>query len=158
MGLFSFIGKALKGVSKVAGFIPGIGGTVSKITGLVGGVLDSKKPMSTAETKARSFLARGGGRNPMVTRGKSAMSGGMWNASVLRSTPIMPGGAVSTPGGMKAADGGTPPMSFGGGGGTKRRTTKTKAARRRKKAKLKFGSPAWRKKYAPKGRRRRRAA
>jgi hypothetical protein len=41
VGLFSFVGKALKAVSKVASFVPGIGNTISKITGTVGNLLDA---------------------------------------------------------------------------------------------------------------------
>lgn len=159
MGLFSFVGKALKGVAKVASFIPGVGGTISKIAGTVGGLLDHKKPMSTTSAKINATLLNGS----LATRGKSTFTGGMWTPSVLRSTPIMPGGAVSTPGGMLPAGygGGQPPTSFGGArASSSSRRRKRRAApttRKRRKARLKFGSPAWRKKYLTRGRRRRAA-
>lgn len=38
-GIFGFLGSAIKGIGKVAGFIPGIGSTIEKVTGLVGGGL-----------------------------------------------------------------------------------------------------------------------
>lgn len=155
MGLFSFVGKALKGVAKVAGFIPGIGGIVGKAAGLVGGLLDSKQPMGTTATKTRIMLANGG-RSTSVLRGKSSMNGGMLTASVLRSSPVMPGGAVSSPQGIMASGGGAPPLAFGGGSSGGKRRKRRKAAsstRKRRKAKLKFGSAAWRKRYMPKRRR-----
>lgn len=155
MGLFSFVGKALKAVSKVASFVPGIGGVVSKVAGVVGNVLDHKQPMNTATVKAQIFRSKYGGRNPMIQRGKSTLTGGLPTASVLRSTPIMPGGAVSTPSGIVASNGAAPPQSFGGGSATARRKTtkkRKKATTRRRtttrrKSRLKFGSKAWRKKY-----------
>lgn len=160
MGLFSFVGKALKGISKVAGFIPGVGGIVGKVAGIAGGLLDSKQPMSTTAAKMRQASVLRGGSQSILLRAKSPMSGGLMNASVLRSTPIMPGGAVSTPNGITASWGGSPPAMWGGGSGGaapgKRRAPRRKPAARakRRKAKLKFGSPAWRKKYLPKRRRR----
>jgi len=46
MGLFSFVGKVLKGVSKVASFVPGIGSTISKVTGTVGNLADTRRPFA----------------------------------------------------------------------------------------------------------------
>lgn len=40
-GLFGFLGGALKAVGKIAGFIPGIGGTIEKVANLAGGGLQS---------------------------------------------------------------------------------------------------------------------
>jgi hypothetical protein len=152
MGLFSFIGKALKGVSKVAGFIPGIGGTISKITGTVGGLLDHKQPM------ARRTLT-----NPMAARGKM-VSGRLWTATKIRASPVMPGGAVATPRGMMTQGSAAPPMMFSGASSAmakvtkrkrvaapKRRTRKT-VTRARGTRKLKFGSKAWRARYMRKRR------
>lgn len=162
MGLFSFIGKALKGVSKVAGFIPGVGGTISKVTGTVGGLLDHKKPMN------KPML-----RDPRLARGNAVQSG--WGVAmtpqVLRGTPIMPGGAISTPSGIVPSRGGAPPLSYAGGSrsrggalrgmtGATRRRKKRSSARRasgRKRStsgrRLKFGSAAWRARYMKKRRR-----
>lgn len=156
MGLFSFVGKALKGISKVASFVPGVGGIVGKVAGIAGGLLDSKQPMSTTAAKMRQASVLRGGSQSLLLRAKSPMSGGLMNASVLRSTPIMPGGAVSTPQGIMASGGGYLPLQFGGSGsGSGRRRARARPkAKKRRKAKLKFGSPAWRKKYMPKRRKR----
>lgn len=80
-------------------------------------------------------------------------------ADVLSSTPLMPGGAWATPQGVQPAAGPVPPLWFGGngtgGGGRRRKKSKSKArratsSRKRSGRKLKFGSPAWRKKYLSK--------
>lgn len=78
-------------------------------------------------------------------------------ADVLSASPSMPGGAWATPQGVQPATSQLPPMWYGAnapsGGGKRRRKSKAKSARRggtrRKRggAKLKFGSPKWRKKY-----------
>jgi hypothetical protein len=153
VGLFSFVGKALKGISKVAGFIPGIGGTISKVTGAVGGLLDHKKPMASPVLKAA-----GSGWNPMVMRGNStqAGSGSLLTAQGMRSSPVLPGGAVATSSGP-APKMASPPRTFGGRSGTTRRKAKAKtrkkstSTRRRTTRKLKFGSKAYRKKYLKHG-------
>jgi hypothetical protein len=89
--------------------------------------------------------------------GAKVLRTGQSTAQVLRASPVMPGGAVSTPGGMKAPMV-NPPARFSGssGGGPMRRKKRkaTRAAPRRKGRKLKFGSKAWRAKYVKKGRRR----
>jgi len=162
MGLFSFIGKALKGVSKVAGFIPGIGGTISKITGGIGGLLDHKRPMSNPRLG-----------NPMAARGK-VVSSRLWTATKIRASPVMPGGAIATTRGIMTASSAAPPESFGARfsrtvarrarsadpygdevraqrkyGRKRRAKTRVSKSVKRKGAgrRLKFGSPAWRKKY-----------
>lgn len=162
MGLFSFVGKALKGISKVAGVIPGVGGTISKVTGFAGGLLDHKKSMSKPMM-----------RDPRLARGNVTQSGyGVgYTPQVLRGTPILPGGAISTPGGIRPPNGKAPPLSFAGGsarrGGGLRGMTA--AARRRRGSssakrsssrkrgtsgrRLKFGSAAWRARYMKKRRR-----
>lgn len=158
MGLFSFIGKALKGVAKVAGVIPGIGGTIKGIAGTVGNLLDHKAPMGSTAKKAVAVLRLGTlGARGNATQGGYA--GGMPTAPVLRSSPVMPGGAVATRSGM-APRTASPPRAFGGSSGksTKRRKPTsskrsfTKRSSTKRKSRLKFGSPAWRKKYLKKRR------
>jgi len=153
MGLFSAIGKVLKGVSKVAGIIPGIGGTIKGITGAVGNLLDSKSPMSGTGAKISAL----GNTSVAVLRGKTG--GALWQQMALAKmakpsqstptlqaqSPVLPGGAIAT------ASGGI--MNAGGGtiGAVKRRKPakrkKAKAKTKKRKTKLKFGSKAWRKKY-----------
>lgn len=170
MGLFSSIGKALKGISKVAGFIPGVGGTISKVTGLVGGVLDHKKPLSTSALKGSSAARLGIAR----TRGTVAYQNTananraalglpvLYTASALRESPVMPGGAVATASGMAAQPNGAPPKAFGRRSAPtrKKRTSGTRSFQKRsapkRKTKLKFGSKAWQAKYNPRSKRKRR--
>lgn len=162
MGLFSSIGKVLKGVAKVAGIIPGVGGTISKIAGGVGGLLDHKKPMGTAAGKAIAVLKLG----PNAARGNATQgwSQVMQNAQQMRASPVMPGGAVASSSGMAPRQA-NPPRSFGGSrSGTTRKRKRTSArntyySRTRKKAsksRLKFGSKAWQAKYNPRSKRKRR--
>lgn len=156
MGLFSFVGKALKGISKVAGFIPGIGSTVSKITGTVGNLLDHKAPMSTTTAKLSAISRYGGGagaQGVVYMRGNAPQgaAGALNQPQVLRASPVLPGGAVATASGP-APKTSAPPRSYGGKrSSTKRRKTTTKKRRggttRKKARKLKFGSAAYRKKY-----------
>lgn len=158
MGLFSAIGKVLKGVSKVAGFIPGIGGAVSKVAGTVGNLLDHKQPLSTFSTKAR-LATMGGGAGVVYMRGNSpnAATQGIVaaNAQALRASPVLPGGAVATRSGPVAKSA-TPPRTYGGSRGkkkkasytSKKRRTKARTGGKRKATRrLKFGSAAYRKKY-----------
>jgi hypothetical protein len=156
VGLFSSIGKVLKGVSKVAGFIPGIGGVVGKVTGFAGNLLDRKRPMSHGMTM----------RNPMLARGK-VLGGRSWmTATLMRASPVMPGGAISTTRGM-ATQSGAVPLTFGGGGGVRsvspmaraagavrrRKRRKAAPARKRSTRRLKFGTKAWRARYMKRRRR-----
>jgi hypothetical protein len=153
VGLFSFVGKALKGISKVAGFIPGIGGTISKVTGAVGNLLDHKKPLSTTGNKLNMAVLKQG---VSIMRGNSVQStpstyGPSTSAAVLRMSPVLPGGAVATPSGP-APKTSSPAKSYRGSSSTKRRKAKKKVAkrgatRRTTRRKLKFGSKAYRKKY-----------
>lgn len=159
MGLFSFVGKALKGISKVAGFIPGIGGTVSKITGTVGNLLDHKAPMSTTTAKLSAISRYGGGagaQGVVYMRGNAPQgaAGALNQPQVLRASPVLPGGAVATASGpMGKAS--SPPRTYGGKRTSSKRrksTTRTKrkggtTKRRKGTRKLKFGSAAYRKKY-----------
>jgi hypothetical protein len=155
VGLFSFVGKALKGISKVAGFIPGVGGTISKITGSVGGLLDHKRPMSNPRVS-----------NPMIARGKTwsrSSTPGFFGTRTIRMSPVMPGGAISTTRGMVTQSGGAIPLTFGGSSTAmaparrkRRKMARASARRRTRRAsgrRLKFGSPAWRKKYMKRARR-----
>jgi len=153
VGLFSSIGKALKGIGKVAGFIPGVGGTISKIAGTVGGILDHKKPLNSAFEKARLASKRGG---VSVMRGNSPQAGygSLLTAQGMRGSPVMPGGAVASTGGIRAIDSATPPRTYGGSSGRKTSRPKARKAKARKTTKrrsssrkLKFGSAAYRKKY-----------
>lgn len=150
MGLFSFVGKALKAVSKVAGFIPGIGSTISKVTGTVGNLLDHKSPLATTGIKLATAYKYG----TPILRGnttQSAYTGGLQSAQELRSSPVLPGGAVATPSGPVAKS--SSPAKHYSRTGTKKRkkaTTKRRAGGKKtktKKRKLKFGSAAYRKKY-----------
>lgn len=158
MGLFSFIGKAAKAVGGL------IGGPVGGALKFGGGLLDHKSGgPSGAKVNAIGRLP------PMIIRAKAPMptssttvrpggvSGSYYPRQVFSSTPTMPGGAVATPSGVVPAVSPTPPMQYAGSGTrTKRSAPRRKKASSRKttkrKTKLKFGSPAWRKKYMKKKR------
>lgn len=176
-GLFGFLGKAVKGIGKVVGgavkvglgaakiagglgLIPG-GGLVGKVAGTL---LAAKRPMSSPKMTSVGSL-------PIpVLRAKTSPMGAR-PLTVLRSTPrlqqmspVLPGGAIATRSGPVSVSG-IPPMSFGGSASPakKRKRRKSSRARSSKKRRrggrrLKFGSPAWRKKYLGKRRKRRRAA
>lgn len=159
MGLFSFIGKAAKAVGGL------IGGPIGAVVKLGGSVLDHKsggpsgakiqvmgrQPQQIVRAKAPTAVtyARPGGAPTYVPR------------QVFSETPVMPGGAIATPGGVQAASG-TPPRSFGGARAPTRssrprkRTTTTRKKKSSGGRKLKFGSPAWRAKYMKKGRKKKR--
>jgi len=169
VGLFSFVGKAIKGIGKVVGGAVKIAAGAAKLGlipggGLLGSVagrlLASKQPMSSTAVK----LAM---RSPQIMRGNATQAGhsSAYNSpygyrpppAVLRLSPVMPGGAVATPSGI-APRSSAPPGTFSGGygGAKKKRTKKRKATTKRRTTrgrKLKFGSPAWRKKYMKKRRR-----
>lgn len=154
MGLFSFVGKVLKGVSKVASFIPGIGGTVSKVTGAVGNLLDHKQPMATAALKSQT-IARAGPTSSMGTTpwgGVNIYGGkGVTTPAVLRASPVLPGGAVATSSGT-APRMSNPPATLRSRSAPKRRKAaakkrKSSTKRRSTRKRLKFGSAAYRKKY-----------
>lgn len=166
MGLFSFIGKAVKGIAGVAlGVVPG-GGFAKTALGLAGSLLAHKAsgPMQSTPLKIRVAQAY----NPNVLRGRPMAvpirpGGVVASPPVLRASPVMPGGAVATSQGIMAPGGGVPPATFSSrSSGTKRKrrssaSRKSSRARSSKKRssggrKLKFGSPAWRKKYLKKHR------
>lgn len=118
MGLFGFIGKAIKGVAKIAvgaaklglgaGLIPG-GGLAGKALGTLlgakrlGGSMAAKLPIA---------------RSPVLMRGHAPTSRvGTWERAspqVLRRSPVMPGGSIATPGGVRASLGGAPPTTYAG--------------------------------------------
>ena len=172
MGLFGSIGRALggavKGIGKVAGFalksglvpLP-FGGTAGK---LVGALLHSKAPMGHTQLKLSipPLVARGKTLRPVVKIGSTSTP----TLTALRKSPVMPGGAIATRTGVapRPLTGAAPLGTIAGG--TKRRRRKAGASTRRKSRKssgkkrtrsrrLKFGSPAWRKKYLGHGRKRR---
>lgn len=180
MGLFGFLGKAVKGVAKGLGSVAKVGIGVAKfgltsgllpIPGgglagkLAGTLLQKKTPMGS--TAAKITL-----RSPILMRGQSPLryqkattttyGGTRPPAPVLRASPVMPGGAVATPSGI-ASRMSAPPWAYAGaataGPRKKRRRSKARTSRSSRKKrrssgrKLKFGSPAWRKKYLKKRRR-----
>lgn len=170
MGLFGFIGKAVKGIAGVVGgglklagglgLIPG-GGLVGRLAGTL---LASKRPMSSPKLMSPTLSS------PQLLRAKSPA---MRAAGILVSrsastprlqqmSPVLPGGAIATRHGPIAATG-TPPLSYSGSASPTRKRKRRKSSRARsgrKRARsgrrLKFGSPAWRKKYLKGGRKRRR--
>lgn len=151
MGLFSFIGKAAKAVGKL------VGGPVGGALRLGGGLLDHKGGI-TAHTAVKMGTM---GYRPQIfiARAKSPSS---TTASVLRESPVLPGGAIATRSGTMPQNSETPPRSFSGSGGAtgrKRRKPSRIASggskrRRSSGRKLKFGSPAWQAKYGRKKKRR----
>ncbi len=123
--------RRFRGIASIGlSVIPGVGGVTGKLLGTGVGRLGAK-----------------------------ALKIGQSTAAVLKASPVMPGGAVASPGGMRPAMP-NPPARYGsGGGGTRRRRSSSLVGRKRKRAgarrgrKLKFGSPAWRAKYLKKRRR-----
>lgn len=174
MGLFSFVGKALGGIVKTAvGFIPGPAGSIAR-AGL--GLLSHKGGPGTSSSSKLHILGR---YPPNIARGnvtQGGYGGGlvlpgiagstrriMPSPAVLRLSPVLPGGAVATKNGP-APRTSSPPTSYAGsarGTGKRKRSRKrssAKSSRKRSSRKLKFGSPAWRKKYMKKSRGRRKRA
>lgn len=177
MGLFGFLGKAVKGVAKgigsvakvglgVAKFglssgllpIPG-GGLVGKAAGLL---LNAKRPMSTTAQKFPipiNVLRGKTGPTAMRAAGKLLT---MSTPRLASSSPVLPGGAIATRSGPTVAAG-IPPLAYSGSSSPTRKRRKRSTSRKRstrkrsgRKRRLKFGSPAWRKKYLGHGRKRRR--
>lgn len=163
MGLFSFIGKAAKGIAHLAGGVlrAGIlpipfGGVAGKVAGAL---LHAKAPGGHTALKMRIG-------NPMILRAKSgtlvsrvSTPNGIRTVptiTALRSSPVMPGGAVATKSGVVSRGGGktaTPRRKRRLSTST-RRSRKPSGRKRSGARKLKFGSPAWRKKYLGHGRKR----
>ena len=139
MGLFKSIGKFFKKVAKVAlpvlklgtSFIPGVGGLVS---GLLSSKIGSKAQqlVKTGQQVTKAFPGASGGPVLMLPPTQSIVAMKLAKHGVKVSSMTRVGRAK--PKKRKAA--------------TKRRTTT-----RRKPRRLKFGSPAWRKKYLKKRRR-----
>lgn len=163
MGLFSFIGKAAKAVGGL------IGGPVGAVLKGGGSLLDHKSGnVSGAKTqilgRVTQPIARGKAPTPSSFPARPGGVATVVHPQVFSSTPVMPGGAIATRGGVVPAASATPPMQYSGsgGGGPRRTRTSRKAKRstgRRKTSsgrKLKFGSPAWRAKYMKKGRKKKR--
>lgn len=162
MGLFSAIGKVLKGVSKVAGIIPGIGGTVKGITGAVGNLLDHKSPMSTTSAKLTQLSGRStvpvlrgktGSYDAIAARNRAALGLPPLSVATLQQqSHVLPGGAIATSSGARSAAptkrGGTSSRKRSSSYSRKRSRAKVKRGGKRKGTrKLKFGSAAYRKKY-----------
>lgn len=170
MGLFSFLGKVAKiGLNVATG---NLGGALTQTVGLLH---STKAPMSGTPLKLRVLqqygaqIARGNATQAMP--GGSAMVNGItgarrpiMTAKTIRLSPVLPGGSIATRAGPVAMNGGTPPASYGGGSrsrgrkhrsaSSKRSSSKRSGRKRSGGRKLKFGSPAWRKKYMKKSRRR----
>lgn len=175
MGFFSFVGKALKSVVGVAKIVAplAIGGPIGAAAGALAGgtifgkgkvgsrlnllsnqLLSSKSPMSTSPLKINVL---GSSRSIPILRAKAAVSPS--TARVASNSPVMPGGSIATAQGIMAPGGGVPPSHYGGsrssGKRRKRRSTssrrssRARSSRKRRggKRRLKFGSPAYRKKY-----------
>lgn len=166
MGFFSFVGKALKGVAKVAGGVAkvaaplALGGPLGAVAGRLGGsllgsVLHSKSPMSATPLKINIL---GSGRSVPILRAKGGVA--VSTPRIAAASPVMPGGSIATSQGIMAPGGGVPPSTYGGratGGGRKRkrrstasrRSSRARSSGRRRKGsrKLKFGSRAYRQKY-----------
>lgn len=177
MGLFSFIGKAAKGIAHVVG---GVAKTAVRIgtIGLRSGLLpvpgssflsallaQKATPMSTTGGKLGSLARLGvsGIRAQSTVRPTAHVPG----PAVLRLSPVLPGGAIATSRGPVARPTGAPPATFAGARtatGKRRKARSSSSSRRssgkrtgRKRStgrKLKFGSPAWRKKYLGHGKKR----
>jgi len=137
-GFFGSIGKifkkVVKTVGKVAGtalgvasvVVPGPAGRiVAGISGKLAGVKSAYRRVNAVQ------LAYSGARPPGLLQ---------------KVSPIMPGGAVASYGQ------GIPPILRGSGKRRKRKASRKRSSTRRTGRKLKFGSPAWRKKYMRKRR------
>jgi hypothetical protein len=167
MGFFSFLGKAVKGIAHVVGGVAkvaaplALGGPLGGLAGgALGHLLHSKSPMSATPLK----INIAGQRSIPILRARAPTPAMRSSVAALRASPVMPGGGVATSQGIMAPGGGVPPATYGGrSGGGPRRKHKSASARSssRKRSgkkrgsggrKLKFGSPAWRKKYMRKRR------
>jgi hypothetical protein len=159
VGFFSFIGKAIGAVAKVAtSVIPG-GGVVRTVAGIAGHLLQHKAPMQSTPQKLN--IASVFGTNILRARPRYIPSTVPISPPVLRQSPVMPGGAYATPQGIMAPGGGLPPASYGslkGSTGKRKKKRRSSSSRKSSRARigskrrsggrrLKFGSPAWRKKY-----------
>jgi hypothetical protein len=171
MGFFSFIGKAVKGIAKGVGAVAKVGVKGLSVAGglgilpggalvgkAAGALLAAKSPNTITATKVNAMGILG--MAVPILRAKTPMQRTV-SAPVTRVqqlSPVMPGGAVATAGGIMPASA-APPVSYGGRSTTKKRRTtsrKRKPAKRRTvKRRLKFGSAAYRKKYLGHGKKKR---
>lgn len=183
LGLFGFLGKAVKGIGKVVGGAVKIGLGAAKLAGglglipggslvgrLAGTLLAAKRPLSSPKIQSPMLNV------PTLLRGKSPLlkiagsiltrqQSGRPQVSTSRLqqlSPVLPGGAIATRSGPIAASGATP-MSYSGSASKPRKRKRASTSRKRstkrrggKGRRLKFGSPAWRKKYLGHGRKKRR--
>jgi hypothetical protein len=167
VGLFSFIGKAIKGIAHA---IPGVS-QVYDVASAASSLLSHKHTIGTKSGPKIATIARmGTGISRGTAPGPVSWNRPTGNATqsmptrkIYTDSPVMPGGAIATMTGVAPAASPTPPMQFGGSRAAPRRSAKRKKARSggttRKRAsgrKLKFGSPAWRAKYVKKGRKKKR--
>lgn len=179
MGLFGSIfkgvGKVFGGVAKVgigalkSGLVPlPLGGTAGR---LLGGLIHAKAPGGHTQLKLRiatPSILRGKSNTMRVSVSTPHGTRTLPTAVALRKSPVMPGGSVSTRSGIVNRPSSGGPSTGGTGRKRKRRRHYSDSVRsgysgRRRKSgssgrrrrKLKFGSPAWRKKYLGHGRKRR---
>lgn len=172
--IFKGIGKAVGGIAKIgvgalrSGLIPlPLGGVAGNILGKA--LIHSKAPMGQSALKLQipPLTVRGKTLRPVVKIGSTAIP----TLTALRKSPVMPGGAVATRTGVasRPTSGASPLGVVAAAVTRKRRKRKAGASSRRKsrnssgrkrsgRRKLKFGSPAWRKKYLGHGRKRRKRA
>jgi hypothetical protein len=168
--IFKGIGKVVGGVAKIgvgalkSGLVPlPFGGAAGKI---LGGLLHAKAPMGHTQLKLNipPLVLRGKTLKPVVKIGASSYP----TITAVRRSPVLPGGAVATRAGVVNR-----PLSLSGdsarsltasprkrrrrksGTSTHHRSRSSSKRRRGGRRKLKFGSPAWRKKYLGHGRKRR---
>jgi hypothetical protein len=171
--IFKGIGKAVGGIAKIgvgalrSGLIPlPLGGIAGGILGRA--LLHSKAPMGQSQLKLQipPLTVRGKTLRPVVKIGSTSYP----TLTALRKSPVMPGGAIATRTGVASRPlSGAAPAGITGGGTKRRRKRKAGASTRRRSRsssgrkrtrsrRLKFGSPAWRKKYLGHGRKRRKKA
>lgn len=145
-GFFGFIGKAIKKVAHVVGKVAGTavgvaslvvpgpaGRIVAGIGGKLAGVGRVVRSAKGAIDAVQAYNSAGGSRMGMSV----IKVPGLLN----KQSSVMPGGAVATVGNAAGK------RRYGG---TKRKRTTRRVSgkvKRSIKRKLKFGSPAWRKKY-----------
>lgn len=178
MGLFSFVGKAVKGIAHIAGgvlrsgLVPlPLGGVAGR---LLGGLLHAKAPMGHGQLKLSipPLVLRGKTYRPNVTIGTSHGMVTRPTITAIRKSPVLPGGAIAHPRGViprpLGLQGSAAALTASGKPKRRRHRRRSSSAssssrrshagsgkRRTRKRRLKFGSPAWRKKYLGHGRKRR---
>lgn len=145
-GFFSFVGRAIKKVAHVAGKIAGTalgvasvvvpgpaGRVVAGISGKLAGIKSqARRVAAQAETGVERY------------HGVMAVLRGARPPGLLsKVSPVMPGGAVAS----------VPSLAPHRKRKASRKVYRSHRKRRGKGRKLKFGSPAWRKKYLHKRRR-----